>query len=148
MKILLIIFITFGSLFFINTNTLNDNILEEAIPIRENSSIKGINYHIDIKDSNKNKIIYSTKILDSIYHYTDISNLKNFIINLEINNSTKDKYYLKKIIIYNKDEIIKIYNYQSIINNSEVSFDLSNEILKKIYKDNKIKGNIKIVIEK
>lgn len=139
--ILLILLLSFS-------NIKEDQIVEEATPIRYGGLIKGMNYDIKIKDSNKDKIIYKTKALDSINHYTDISTLNNFYINFNLSNNSKDKYFLKKIIITNKDKIIKSYNYQNIINNSEVDIKLSSKIFDKIYDGKKVIGNIKIIIEK
>ena len=130
------------------SNIKEDQIVEEATPIRYGGLIKGMKYDIKIKDSNKDKIIYKTKALDSINHYTDISTLNNFYINFNLSNDSKDKYFLKKIIITNKDKIIKSYNYQNIINNSEVDIKLSSKIFDKIYDGKKVIGNIKIIIEK
>ena len=139
--ILLILLLSFS-------NIKEDQIVEEATPIRYGGLIKGMHYDIKIKDSNKDKIIYKTKALDSINHYTDISTLNNFYINFNLSNDSKDKYFLKKIIITNKDKIIKSYNYQNIINNSEVDIKLSSKIFDKIYNGKKVVGNIKIIIEK
>ena len=147
-KIILIVIpvliITFG----FNNTIKKDDIKEEATPIRIGDTIQKMEYNIIIRDSNKDKISYNTKILDSIYHYTDISKFDEFLINLKLDNETQDKYYLKKIIIYNKNKIIKTYNYQNIIDNREVDLKLSKDILNKIYKNNKLIGNIKIIIEK
>ena len=131
-----------------NNTIKKDDIQEEATPIRIEDTIQKMEYNIIIRDSNKDKISYNTKILDSIYHYTDISKFDEFLINLKLDNKTQDKYYLKKIIIYNKNKIIKTYNYQNIIDNREVDLKLSKDILNKIYKNNKLIGNIKIIIEK
>lgn len=63
---------------------------EEAIPIRDLDEINGILYRIDIDNSiNDKNIDISSNIISSINHYKDISNIDNFFVNLEVDDSYK-----------------------------------------------------------
>ncbi len=60
---------------------------EEATPIRDLDEIKGMLYRIDIDNSiNDKNINISSKIISSINHYKDISNINSFFVNLEVDN--------------------------------------------------------------
>ena len=126
----------------------SDDIIEEANPIRSAEKIDALSYKITINNVDKKKIIYDTRIIESINHYLDTSDIDKFTVNFNINNNDEDKYYLKKIVISNKYEIIKIYNYNKLIDNTKFSVKLNKEILDKVIKDSKVTGNIEIIIEK
>lgn len=101
----LLVFI--GLLVYFDSDRKNYNYLinEEAIPIRDNEEIKGMNYTIDIDDSinDKNIDVYS-KIISSIYHYKDVSTIDNFFVNLNVD----DDYKIEGInIVDNNNYIIR-----------------------------------------
>lgn len=96
---------------------------EEATPIRDLDEIKGMKYRVDIDDRVKDKKIdvYS-KIISSIYHYKDINNINDFLIDLEID---KD-YKIDNInIVDNNNYIIKNIKFDNIGNN--IIFNLERE---------------------
>lgn len=76
----------------------SDSIIEEAIPIREEENITGIEYHIQIGKKVKDASLdINTHILDSIYHYKDISLIDQFTVKIIMKNQSKYPYLLKKI---------------------------------------------------
>ena len=76
---------------------------EEATPIRDLDEIKGMLYRIDIDNSiNDNNIDISSKIISSINHYKDISNINSFYVDLEVDND----YIVDGISIVNNDNYI------------------------------------------
>ena len=104
-------------------------IIEEAIPIRNNEEIIGLNYSITIPNNLKdNKVLINTKIIDSINHYKDINNIKKFKIIININNNSNYPYKVTDIYISinNKNkQKIKYHNY-----NNKISFKLTkNDII-------------------
>ena len=122
-----------------------EDIEEEAIPIRDNGVIVGMDYHISI-DTNKSNIVINTKLIDSIRHYKDISLLDELYVTFKFNNKSNNNYYLKKIEINNNSRCIKKYNYNFFINNREyITILLNKNILKHINNDNSI---VKIYIER
>lgn len=93
---------------------------EEATPIRNLNEIKGMKYKVDIDKSikDKNIDIYS-KIISSINHYKDINNIKDFFINLEIDND----YVIDNInIVDDNNYIIRNIDYEK--NGKEIIFNL------------------------
>jgi len=73
--------------FFSNKKDYTYLIEEEATPIRDLDEIKGILYRIDVDNSINDKSIYVfSKIISSINHYKDISNINSFFVNLEVDN--------------------------------------------------------------
>lgn len=85
-------------LFLEKPTNRNDYISEEVIPIREEDIITGIEYHIQIGKRVKNATLdINTHILDSIYHYKDISTIERFTVKIIMDNQSKYTYLLKKI---------------------------------------------------
>lgn len=79
---------------------------EEATPIRDLDEIKGILYRIDIDDSiNDKNIDVSSSIISSINHYKDISNIDNFYVDLDVD----DSYKVDDISIVDKNDFIIRY---------------------------------------
>ena len=79
---------------------------EEATPIRDLDEIKGILYRIDIDDSiNDKNIDISSSIISSINHYKDISNIDNFYVDLDVD----DSYKVDDISIVDKNDFIIRY---------------------------------------
>lgn len=145
----IMVILLFGSVFLLtnkNNNVLN--ITEEATPIRNNMTIEAMDYRITINNNSKDRIIKDTQIIDSINHYLDVSERNNFMINLKLINNNHDKYYLKRIVIYNNVGIIKTYNYNKQIDYTEINLNLDKKLLKKVIKNSKVTGKIKIIIEK
>ena len=145
----IMVILLFGSVFLLtnkNNNVLN--ITEEATPIRNNITIEAMDYRITINNNSKDRIIKDTQIIDSINHYLDVSERNNFMINLKLINNSHDKYYLKRIVIYNNVGIIKTYNYNKQIDYTEINLNLDKKLLKKVIKNSKVTGKIKIIIEK
>lgn len=145
----IMVILLFGSVFLLtnkNNNVLN--ITEEATPIRNNMTIEAMDYRITINNNSKDRIIKDTHIIDSINHYLDVSERNNFMINLKLINNSHDNYYLKRIVIYNNVGIIKTYNYNKQIDYTEINLNLDKKLLKKVIKNSKVTGKIKIIIEK
>lgn len=145
----IMVILLFGSVFLLtnkNNNVLN--ITEEATPIRNNMTIEAMDYRITINNNSKDRIIKDTQIIDSINHYLDVSERNNFMINLKLINNSHDNYYLKRIVIYNNVGIIKTYNYNKQIDYTEINLNLDKKLLKKVIKNSKVTGKIKIIIEK
>lgn len=145
----IMVILLFGSVFLLtnkNNNVLN--ITEEATPIRNNMTIEAMDYRITINNNSKDRIIKDTYIIDSINHYLDVSERNNFMINLKLINNSHDNYYLKRIVIYNNVGIIKTYNYNKQIDYTEINLNLDKKLLKKVIKNSKVTGKIKIIIEK
>ena len=85
-------------LFLEKPTNRGDYISEEVIPIREEDIITGIEYHIQIGKRVKNATLdINTHILDSIYHYKDISTIERFTVKIIMDNQSKYTYLLKKI---------------------------------------------------
>lgn len=142
----IIILIILLSLFNSKTSA-KSTITEEAIPVRNDEQIEAMNYNIVI-NSNKDRIMYKTKLLDSINHYLDVSDKEQIYIRFKFNNTTNNNYYLKKIVIYDNQSIIKTYNYYKKIDDSEVDIILDKNILSNTINNNKISGGVNVVIEK
>lgn len=142
----IVILIILLSLFNSKTSAKN-TITEEAIPVRNNEQIEAMNYKIVI-NSNKDRIVYKTKLLDSINHYLDVSDKERIYIKFKFTNNTNNNYYLKKIVIYDNQSIIKTYNYYKKIDDSEVDIILDKNILSNTINNNKISGGVNVVIEK
>ena len=145
----IMVILLFGSVFLLtnkNNNVLN--ITEEATPIRNNMTIEAMDYRITINNNSKDRIIKDTQIIDSINHYLDVSERNSFMINLKLINNSHDKYYLKRIVIYNNVGIIKTYNYNKQIDYTEINLNLDKKLLKKVINNSKVTGKIKIIIEK
>lgn len=85
-------------LFLEKPTNRSDYISEEVIPIREEDIITGIEYHIQIGKRVRNASLdINTHILDSIYHYKDISTIEKFTVKIIMDNQSKYTYLLKKI---------------------------------------------------
>lgn len=97
----IIIFFSLLLLLFVfleKPSNINSSISEEAIPIREENIITGIEYHIQIGKRVRNTTLdINTHILDSIYHYKDISTIELFTVKIIMDNQSKYPYLLKKI---------------------------------------------------
>ena len=79
-----------------------EGIQEEAIPIRDEENMIGLDYVITIgEEMKKNQIRISSHILDSITHYTDVSQIDSFLIRVKIQNNSSFSYLLKDISIRN-----------------------------------------------
>lgn len=141
MKYLIIISIIFILTTAFRTTTEEQTITEEAIPIRNNEEIIGLNYSITIPNNIKdNKVIIPTKILDSINHYKDIRSINNFKVIIIINNNSKYIYKVTNIYISsNKKNKQKIKYHNS---NNKISFILTNNRLINQYE--KLHINIEI----
>lgn len=118
--ILFYLFILICLLLFFSSNKKNYKYLiyEEATPIRDYDEIKGMKYTIDVDDSirDSNLDVYS-KIMQSIYHYKDISNINSFFVNLEIDSN------------YKVDTINIVDSKNNIIRNVDFNFDNNNIVL-------------------
>ena len=105
--IIFYLFVLIGVLLFFYSNKKDYKYLiyEEATPIRDSNEIKGMKYTIDIDNSvNDNNIDIYSKIISSIYHYKDISNINNFFINLSVD----EKYKIDDInIVDDNNRIIR-----------------------------------------
>lgn len=115
-------------LFFYSNNKNNRSFInEEALPIRDNEIIEGMNYIITIDNMKDNNITILSEILSSIYHYKDINNISDFYIDLKIDNKTDYNYLLKDISIVDSVDNIIIkdidYNYKD----SDISFTLNKD---------------------
>ncbi len=101
--VLVLIVILFSFLFFMigfSEPLSLEKIGEEAIPIREDDTIIGMDYVITIYSYvNDNSIVISSHILDSVLHYKDPSSIHDFYIQLSIHNQSKHDYLLKNIRI-------------------------------------------------
>ena len=105
--IIFYLFVLIGVLLFFYSNKKDYKYLiyEEATPIRDSNEIKGMKYTIDIDNSvNDNNIDIYSKIISSIYHYKDISNINSFFINLSVD----EKYKIDDInIVDDNNRIIR-----------------------------------------
>lgn len=97
--------------FYSNKKDYKYLIYEEAIPIRDYDEIKGMKYTINVDNSIiDNSIDVYSKILSSIYHYKDISNINSFFINLSVD----EDYKIDTIdIVDNKNKIIRNINFSN-----------------------------------
>ena len=97
--------------FYSNKKDYKYLIYEEAIPIRDYDEIKGMKYTINVDNSViDNSIDVYSKILSSIYHYKDISNINSFFINLSVD----EDYKIDTIdIVDNKNKIIRNINFSN-----------------------------------
>lgn len=97
--------------FYSNKKDYKYLIYEEAIPIRNYDEIKGMKYTINVDNSViDNSIDVYSKILSSIYHYKDISNINSFFINLSVD----EDYKIDTIdIVDNKNKIIRNINFSN-----------------------------------
>ena len=90
-------------LFLEKPSNASDFISEEAIPIREEDIITGIEYHIQIGKRVKNATLdINTHILDSIFHYKDISTIEHFTVKIIMDNKSKHPYLLKRIELFSQ----------------------------------------------
>ncbi|MBR3145795.1 MAG: hypothetical protein IKF47_00885 [Bacilli bacterium] len=97
--------------FYSNKKDYKYLIYEEAIPIRDYDEIKGMKYTINVDNSViDNSIDVYSKILSSIYHYKDISNINSFFINLSVD----EDYKIDTIdIVDNKNKVIRNINFSN-----------------------------------
>jgi hypothetical protein len=102
---------------------------EEATPIRDLDEIKGMFYRIDIdKSINDKSLDVSSSIISSINHFKDISNIDNFFVNLEVD----DSYKVDDISIVDKNNFIIRY----------INFDKdSNDVVLNLEKDDFVNYN-------
>ena len=149
MKRMIALIICSTLLLVLNKPTNNrDIITEEALPIRNNDLIESMDYRLILNSNTEDKIIYETKVIDSINHYLNLFEKDHFMVNLKLINNSHSKYHLKRIVITNNTEVIKIYNYDKEIDYTIIELDLTKEIIEKITKNNKVSGVLKIIIEK
>ena len=121
-KIIIIIIILILTTAF-KTTKEEPTISEEAIPIRHNEEIIGLNYNITIpNDLIDNKVIINTKIIDSINHYTDIKSIDNFQINIIISNKSNYIYKVTDIQLSSNNKNIQKIKYHN--SNNKISFKL------------------------
>lgn len=140
----IIVLLIYGSLLVITNKTSNYPIItEEASPNRNNNFIESMDYRIMINNSQEERIEYSTKVMESVKHYLDVSNRDKFLINLKFINNSHDTYYLKKIIVLTNKSTIKIYNYNKKLDYTPVEIVLSKKMLEDIND-----STLKIIIEK
>ena len=152
-KIRISIFIIISFLFFflfflvVFSKPLSlEKIEEEAIPIREDGIIIGMDYYITINKYMKDdSITISSHVLDSILHYKEPSLIHNFFIRLSIDNKSKFDYLLKNIrIIDNYSNIVlEELSYKKDGKNSFIVF-----LPDTIFKKSDILYKIQIEIEK
>ena len=102
-----------------------EKIGEEAIPIREDGIIIGMDYYITINKYMKdNSITISSHVLDSILHYKDPSLIHNFFIRLSVNNKSNYDYLLKNIRILDNTSnvVLEELSYKKKEDNSFIVF--------------------------
>ena len=149
LKLLFLFFLSFTSLVPIKKDYSvspyqEEKVAEEVLPIWNNGIIQSFEYTITISEETKdNFIIFSTHILDSIYHYKGINNTENISILLNIK-SKDNEYYLDKIFLTNIPLNLFIENipYQKQSQNNYLVY-LSNTILKEDYTFTKIELKLK-----
>lgn len=113
-----------------------EEIIEEAVPIRDKNEIVGMNYYITI-NSRKEYLGINTKLIESIIHYKDVSGINKFYVNFIIINNSGHNYYLKKIDVINNNISLRKYNYNYLISNKKKVFILfEKSVLNRINKDN------------
>ena len=147
MKKIVFIFICGSLLLFNKPNNNFESISEEVTPNWNNNIIESLDYRMLI-NKGKDKISYKTKIIESINHYIDTSKRDEFIINLKFMNNSHEKYYLKKIVISNKEEIIKNYNYNKKLDYTIIPLKIDKNTLEQVIQNKQVVGMIKIIIEK
>jgi len=107
-----------------------EEVMEEAIPIRENEVITGLEYRITIEEQVKeNSFTISTHILDSILHYKNLNTIQEFFICLKIDNQSKNQYFIKSIYVIDADSNVFIQNidYEDDTSFNQFSFLLDQE---------------------
>lgn len=127
----------------LNTSA-NEVISEEAIPIRDGDIITGMEYNIKLNKGIDKEILLDTKVIESIYHYKDISKLDRFSVLFNMTNNSNNKYVVKKILFYKEDNILKTYNYNLELD-TKVFIDLDSSLINKLFSNDL--GNIKILLE-
>ena len=130
-SLLLLLFI------FLEKPTIRSNyISEEVIPIREEDIITGIEYHIQIGKRVRNATLdINTHILDSIYHYKDISTIEKFTVKIIMDNQSKYSYLLKKIELLSQGKREDI-SYQ--LQGKDIILYLNQSYFKNYHKDDMI----------
>jgi len=132
-------------LFFYSNNKNNRSFInEEALPIRNNEIIEGMNYIVTIDNTKDNNITILSEILSSIYHYKDINNINDFYIDLKIDNKTDYNYLLKDISIIDSIDNVVIRNIDYNYKDSDISFTLN----KDDFTNYNLNKRIKIELEK
>lgn len=122
-----------------------EKIEEEAIPIREDENMIGMDYYITINQYMKdNSIVISSHILDSIIHYKEPSLIHNFFVRLSINNQSKYDYLLKNIRVIDNSLNILIEDLSYQKENNTFLFYIPDNYFKKFQS----RYNIQIEIEK
>lgn len=117
--------------------TYEENIKEEAIPIRTAEVTTGLSYTITIGKRVQDKtIVLSSHILDSVLHYQDISMINHFFVQLEIKNYTSSSYLLKNISIVDTTTNVVIEDIPYVDNQNNVfSFYLEQSFFQKYKKE-------------
>lgn len=135
----IIIFFSLLLLLFIfleKPSNINSSISEEVIPIREEDIITGIEYHIQIGKRVRNATLdINTHILDSIYHYKDISTIEKFMVKIIMDNQSKYSYLLKKIELLSQGKREDI-SYQ--LQGKDIILYLNQSYFKNYHKDDMI----------
>ncbi len=132
------IFILLFSCFFLTgcfskTMAMPKDILEEAIPIRENDRIVGMNYMITIPKDYPLKNRISTHIVDSIVHYKDLDNLESFPVSVLLKNEMDDDFELVEVSIEKEQIVLKSFSYDLLFYHHEAksfSFFVDNSLTK------------------
>ncbi len=97
---ILIIVVFISSSIFFHEAKGKERIEEEAIPIRENEIIIGMNYTITIGEFvRETSFTISTHILDSIVHYKDLDTIDDFFIQLVMDDQSSSHYKVKNIYV-------------------------------------------------
>ena len=139
-----VVLLIYGVLLIITNKTSNYPIItEEASPNRDDNLIESMDYRIMINNNKRERIEYSTKAIESVKHYLNVSNRESFLINLKFINNSHDTYYLKKVILLTNSGIVKTYNYNKKLDYTSIEVILSKKILEDINN-----GTLKIIIEK
>ena len=107
MIIVMIIFCLFvNGWFSLKPSASHEFFMEEAIPIREDDQIVGMDYYITLPRDYLSDGILKTRLLDSIYHYKDVSDVSSFLIRIHFKNLTMKDYSLKDFyVLYDQDKI-------------------------------------------
>ena len=121
-----------------------EKVEEEAIPIRENEVIIGMDYRVHIKEYvNDSVIVLSSHILDSIVHYMELDSIDHFLIRLKIE-SFHSAYSLKDIYIIDSITHVVIEKiFYEFDGNDSVIFFLGKNYFQKYESSNRIQIELK-----
>ena len=142
----ILLFLLAGVGFFQYTS-IEEEIEEEAFPIWEEDHIIGLNYEITMGKNIDNQIItVTTHILDSIYHYKDIQEIEQFLVNFVIHNHTKYSYFLKDVYVIDTvtNMVMADISYSKGSMNNHFQFSLT----RKNFQNYDEKYRIQVVLER